>query len=349
MMRASILRDRAFAVEKRALPTPGPGQVLLKTRMCGICGSDLHLAKHLDEIVEMGVELGAPRPDLSNGMILGHEFVGEIAGFGPEASGTLEVGTRVVSMPFLLEAGVPKPIGASVEAAGAYAEYVLASELLLLPVPDHVPDAAAALVEPFAIAVHAVAKAGGAPADAAALILGCGPIGLCIANVLKMHGVETIVASDFSPRRRELAGELGATEVVDPREADAVAAAVAAAPGRPLVIYDCTGASGVLGRTIKAAPQGARIVVAGIAHGDETISPMLAIAKELSLQFVVYYTPEEFAATLGYIADGKLDWQPLVTGTIGLEAVSEAFRALEDPEGHAKIVIDPWNGGALRA
>ncbi len=60
-------------------------------------------------------------------------------------------------------------------------------------------------------------------------------------------------------------------------------------------------------------------------------------------------TPEEFAATLGYIADGKLDWQPLVTGTIGLEAVSEAFRALEDPEGHAKIVIDPWNGGALRA
>jgi 2-desacetyl-2-hydroxyethyl bacteriochlorophyllide A dehydrogenase len=341
-MRAAVLRDRAFAVEERATPVPGEGQVLLRTRMCGICGSDLHLAKHLDEIVEMGVGLGAPRPDLSNGMILGHEFVGEVAGFGPETQGTLEVGDRVVSMPFLIEGGVPKPIGASVEAAGAYAQYMLASEALLLKVPDHVPDGAAALVEPFAIAVHAVAKAGGEPSDAAALILGCGPIGLCIANVLKMRGVTTIVASDFSPRRRELAATLGATGVVDPRDGDAFAAVAAAAPGRPLVIYDCTGAQGVLGRTIRNAPQGARVVVAGIAHGEESISPMLAIAKELSIQFVVYYTPEEFAQTLDHVAAGRLDWRPLVTGTVGLAEVDGAFRALEDPEGHAKIVIDPW-------
>lgn len=348
-MRAAVLRDKAFAVEDRATPVPGPGQVLLKTRLCGICGSDLHLAKHLDEMIAAGEELGVPAPDLSGGLILGHEFVGEIAAFGPETAGTMAVGDRVASVPFLLEGGVPKPIGASVEAAGAYAEYMLASEMLLLKVPDGVPDEAAALVEPFAIGVHAVNKAGVTAADGAAIVLGCGPIGLAVAAVLKMRGASTIIAADFSPKRRELASAMGASLVLDPRASDPYAALAAAAPGAPVVIYDCTGAKGVLGRTIKAAPIGARIVVAGIAPGEETISPMLAISKELTLQFVVYYTPEEFAETLAAVADGRLDWRPLVTGRIGLDAVGEAFRVLEDPERHAKILIDPWHGGALAA
>lgn len=349
MTRAAVLRDRAFTVEERAAPEPGEGQVLLRMRLCGICGSDLHLAKHLEEIEALGRELGAPAQDLSRGLVLGHEFVGEIAAFGPGTQRTLSVGDRVTCVPFLLEGGVPRPIGSSVEVDGAYAQYMLASEALLLKVPEGVPDPAAALVEPFAIAMHAVNKAGGDPAAGAALILGCGPIGLAIANVLRMHGAPVVVASDFSPRRRGLAAAMGATAVVDPKEGDAFAALAEAAVARPVTVYDCTGAHGVLGRTIRAAPAGARIVVAGIAHGDEPINPMIAIAKELSLQFVVYYTPEEFAGTLDAIAAGRLDWRPLVTGTVGLESVGEAFRALEDPEVHAKIMIDPWEGGALAA
>jgi 2-desacetyl-2-hydroxyethyl bacteriochlorophyllide A dehydrogenase len=347
MMRASVLRARTFAVEDRAIPTPGPGQVLLKTRLCGICGSDLHLAKHLDEIVADAEAMGAPKQDMSQGLILGHEFVGEVVSFGSETQQTLAVGDRVTSVPFLLEGSVPKPIGASVEGGGAYAEYMLASEVLLLKIPDALSDAAAALVEPFAIGVHAVNKAGIAPGEAAAVVLGCGPIGLAVAAVLKMHGANIVVASDFSPKRRELAAAMGATVALDPREADPFAAVAEAAPGIPLVIYDCTGVHGVLGRTITQAPQGARIVVAGIAHGEETINPMLCIAKELMLQFVVYYTPEEFAETLAYVVDGKLNWKPLVTGTIGLDAVADAFKVLEDPERHAKIMIDPWSNAAL--
>jgi len=349
MMRAAVLRDGVFAVEDRAMPRPGPGQVLLKTRLCGICGSDLHLAKHMDDVVRTAIDLGAPAPDLSNGLVLGHEFVGEVAAFGPDTTGTLAMGDRVASVPFLLDGGVPKPIGASPEADGAYAEYMLASEALLLKVPDGVPDEAAALVEPFAIGVHAVAKAGGDPAVGAAIILGCGPIGLAVAAVLRMRGCATIVAADFSPKRRELASAMGASQVFDPRDGDPYAAVALAAPGSPVTIYDCTGAKNVLARAIKAAPLGARIVVAGIAPGEETISPMIAISKELAIQFVVYYTPEEFAETLAAVADGRLDWRPLVTATIGLDAVGDAFHVLEDPERHAKILIDPWNGGALPA
>ena len=340
-MRAAVLRDQAFAVEERAVPQPGPGDVLVKTRFCGICGSDLHLFKHSAEIARVGAELGAPAQDLTRGLILGHEFVGEVAGFGPDTVQTLKVGDRVVSVPFLLKDGAPLPIGASVDVVGAYAEYFLASEALLLKVPDAVSDEAAALVEPLAIAVHAVAKSPVLNGDYGAVILGCGPIGLAVAAVLKARDVATIIGSDFSPKRRDLATRMGATLTVDPRAQTPFAAYAAAAATTPLVVFDCTGAKGVLARTIRQAPQGAQIVVAGIAPGEETISPMIAIAKEIGVQFVVYYQPDEFAEALAMIGDGKLDWRPLVTGTVGLDGVAGAFAALEDPETHAKILIDP--------
>lgn len=341
MMRAVVLRDSALTVEERPMPEPGPGDVLIQTHYCGICGSDLHLAKHGAEIAKIGEEMGAPPQDLSRGMVLGHEFIGEIVGFGADTAQALNVGDRVVSVPFLLRDGAPVSIGASLDVSGAYAEYFLASEVLLMKVPDAVPDEAAALVEPLAIAVHAVAKS---PVDGdshAAVVMGCGPIGLAVAAVLKARGVTTIIASDFSPKRRELATAMGATLTLDPRERPAFPAAAETAPGRPVAVFDCTGAKGVLARTIKEAPQSTHITVAGIAPGEETFSPMIAIAKEIGLQFVVYYTPEEFAEALTMIGEGKLNWQPLVTGKVGLDDVAAAFVALEDPEAHAKILIDP--------
>jgi threonine dehydrogenase-like Zn-dependent dehydrogenase len=339
MMRAAVLRDHAFHVEDRPMPEPGPGDVLLKTRLCGICGSDMHLFKHGDEVAKLGEELGAPKQDLSRGLILGHEYVAEVAGFGPGAGDALKLGDRVVSLPFLLKDGAPLPIGAHVEVTGAYAQYFLGSEMLMLKVPDGVPDEAAALVEPLAIAVHAVAKSPLAGDSHACLIQGCGPIGLAVAAVLRMKGVSAIVATDFSPKRRTLAEAMGATAAVDPREASPFAALPA---GRPVLVFDCTGAKGVLARTIRDAPAGAQIVVAGIAPGEETINPMLAISKEIGIQFVLYYAPEEFAEALAAVADGKLDWRPLVTGIVGLDGVAGAFEALQDPERHAKVMIDPW-------
>lgn len=336
MNRAAVLRDRRFTLEHRAMPVPGPGQVLLKTRLCGICGSDLHLFKHAEEIAKTAESFGAAPQDFSQGLVLGHEYVAEVAGHGPDTTGLLPVGTRVVSVPFLLEDGVPKPIGSTVEVAGAYADYFLGSEALLLPVPDAVPDAAAALVEPLAVALHAVNKA--ALKAGTAVILGCGPIGLAIAAVLKLRGFTHIIAADFSLRRRHLAGDMGATETVDPRTASALAPLMV---GGPVLVFDCTGAKGVLARAVNEAPIGSEIVVAGIAAGEETISPMVAIAKELRLTFVVYYAPEEFADALSLVADGKLDWQPLVTGHVGLDGVQQAFADLENPELHAKVMVDP--------
>ena len=103
------------------MPIPGSGDVLLKTRLCGICGSDLHQFKHAAEIDELVRSIGAPGQDLSKGIVLGHEYVGEIVAFGPETQQSLKVGDRVVSVPFLMRDGAPVPIGANVEVDGAYA------------------------------------------------------------------------------------------------------------------------------------------------------------------------------------------------------------------------------------
>lgn len=339
-MRAAVMRDSAFFVEERAMPVPGPGDVLLRTRLCGICGSDLHQFKHAHEIDQLARSMGAPGQDLSKGMVLGHEYVGEIVDFGPDTQQTLAKGDRVVSVPFLLRDGVPVPIGANVEVDGAYAEYFLGSEALLLKIPDGVPDAAAALVEPLGIGVHAVAKSFLDGDSHPCVILGCGPIGLAIAAVLRMRGVSVIIASDFSPKRRELAQAMGATTTVHPKETSPF---TKLPEGRPAIVFDCTGVRGVLSQAIVEAPVGSQIVVAGIPQGEDSFNPMIAIAKELNLQFVLYYAPEEFAEALAAIAEGKLDWRPLVTGTVGLEGIADAFDALGDPEVHAKIMIDPWS------
>lgn len=339
-MRAAVMRDHAFSVEERPIPVPGPGEVLLKTRLCGICGSDIHQFKHAAEIDQLARSMGAPGQDLSAGMVLGHEYVGEIVAFGPDTQQTLQQGDRVVSVPFLIRDGAPVPIGANVEVDGAYAEYFLGTEALLLKIPEAVPDAAAALVEPLGIAVHAVAKSKLAGDSHPCVILGCGPIGLAIAAVLRMRGVATIIASDFSPKRRELARAMGATGAVHPRESSPFAELAA---DKPAIVFDCTGVKGVVAQAIVEVPVGSQIVVAGIPQGEDTYNPMIAIAKELNLQFVLYYAPEEFAEALAAIAEDKLDWRPLVTGTVGLAGISEAFAALEDPEAHAKIMIDPWS------
>jgi threonine dehydrogenase-like Zn-dependent dehydrogenase len=111
---------------------------------------------------------------------------------------------------------------------------------------------------------------------------------------------------------------------------------------RPAVVFECVGVPGVLDQIMAAAPRASRIVVVGVCMEADTIYPMLGISKELALQFVLGYTPEEFAATLGHIAREAIPVAPLVTGRVGLDGVAGAFEALASPERHAKILVEPW-------
>jgi threonine dehydrogenase-like Zn-dependent dehydrogenase len=340
-MRAAVMRERKLVVADVPVPPPGPGEVLVRTLACGICGSDLHALKHAEAFVETSRRAGNARVmDLARDVVMGHEFCAEIVEHGPRTARRLAVGTRVCSRPTLARESGPESIGYSNDNPGGYGEYMRLSEALLLAVPNGLGTDEAALTEPMAVGIHAVAKARLAPDDVP-LVIGCGPVGLAVIAALRLVNAEPIVAADFSARRRELAAALGAHVVVDPAAAPPWPRWREAAGARPGVVFECVGVPGMLDESMVAAPRGTRIVVVGVCMQADTIHPLLGIVKELNLQFVLGYTQDEFAATLGHIAEGRIPTAPLITGHVGLEGVAAAFDALASPERHAKILVHP--------
>ena len=341
-MRAAVMRNSQLIVDTVPDPEPREGEVLVKTLACGICGSDLHALKHAAKMVEIARESGAPFVlDLNRDVVVGHEFCAEVVDYGPNASATLPPGARVVSMPLIFRNGRIEGVGYSNEAPGGYGELMALSAALVLPVPNGLATEHAALTEPMAVGVHAVAKARLDPQDAP-LVIGCGPVGLAVIAALKLKSAEPIVAADFSPLRRALAERMGAHVVVNPAERSAMHALAEASSTRPAVIFECVGVPGLLHQIMREAPVGARLVVAGVCMEDDLIKPMLGINKELSVQFVLGYTAEEFASTLQAIAEGRIDVAPLVTGRVGVDGVPGAFETLAKPDAHAKILVEPW-------
>jgi threonine dehydrogenase-like Zn-dependent dehydrogenase len=341
-MRAAVLRGGKLVVDTLPDPEPAAGQVLVRTLACGICGSDLHAAKHLPELIETSRESGFPATlDPERDVVMGHEFCAEVLDFGPNTWRKLAPGARVCSMPLVFHAAGLDAVGYSNAHPGGYGELMLLAEPLLLPVPNGLETGHAALTEPMAVGVHAVAKARLEKGDVP-LVVGLGPVGLAVIAGLRLAGVEPIVAADFSPMRRRLAEHLGADVVVDPGARPAIEAWREQAGARNAVIFECVGVPGLLQSLLRDAPRGARIVVVGVCMEEDRIKPAIGINKELAIQFCLGYTPEEFAATLAAIAEGRIDVAPLVTGRVGVEEVPGAFDALAYPDAHAKILVEPW-------
>jgi threonine dehydrogenase-like Zn-dependent dehydrogenase len=336
------MRDRKIVADSLPDPVPGPGQVLVRTLACGICGSDLHALEHADEMSALAKESGAEGfvMDTKRDVVMGHEFCAEVLDFGPSTLRHLKAGQRVCSMPLVFHAAGASAVGYSNDFPGGYGELMVLSEPLLLPVPEGLPTAHAALTEPMAVGVHAVAMGRPQKGDAA-LVVGCGPVGLAVIAALRLRGLGPIVAADYSPKRRALAERLGADVVVDPARGRPIEAWQKAATGRQPLLFECVGVPGVIGDMMRDAPRGARIVVAGVCMELDQIRPMYGINKELSLQFVLGYTPDEFAGALRALAEGAIPAEPIVTGRVGIDGVADAFRALRDPEAHAKILVEP--------
>jgi 2-desacetyl-2-hydroxyethyl bacteriochlorophyllide A dehydrogenase len=226
---------------------------------------------------------------------------------------------------------------------GGYGERMVLTPALCFKVPDGLDPRHAALTEPMAVGVHAVAK-GAMQKNEGAIVIGCGPIGLAVIAGLRLKGVEPIVAADFSPKRRGLADIMGAHVAIDPREQPAIEAWQRVASGKTPVIFEAVGVPGILDEIMRFAPRLTRIVVAGVCMEPDTIWPVIGVTKELSLTFALGYDPMEFRETLDHIATGAIDVSPLITGEVGIAGVPEAFQTLGDPEGHAKILVQPALG-----
>lgn len=395
-MKAVVCQGRCLEVADVPAPKPGPGQILLNVKRAGICGSDVHLRDRLDLVATAAASIGDndfARSD--GGVVFGHEFSGEVADYGPDTRRQWKAGTLMVAMPICRHGRRPHLIGTSPHAPGSYAEQMVVQESLAFAVPNGLSAEHAALTEPMTVAWHGVRRSR-IEKRQTAYVIGCGPVGLAVIALLKASGARSVIASDLSPRRRELAGRCGADVVVDPQVLGPFAADPKpsrtskalgmlrlpktpwAAPGAPdeinlaldameklrrlplvpwwqlframhalnkglsgPVVFECTGARGMIDRLIADAPPMSRIVVVGSCMEPDTFHPITAQLKEVDVRFSVGYNPGEFRDTLHMIAHGKIDPAPFLTGTVGFEGVENAFDALGNPERHAKILIDP--------
>ncbi|HUA89221.1 MAG TPA: alcohol dehydrogenase catalytic domain-containing protein, partial [Steroidobacteraceae bacterium] len=234
-MRAALFRGagRPLSIEQVDDPAPRADQILIEVAQSGICGSDLHMS-----------EYGA----VPEGTIFGHEFAGTIVQLGAAVPPGLRVGERVTALPVqacriceACEAGLPalcaqgQFTGTNLTFPGAYAQYVAARATMVQRLPAGVGFAEGALVEPLAVARHAVALASIRAGDTVAVI-GAGPIGAGVVLFARLAGARHVIVSERSPARREIARALGATGTIDPTQENVAQRLAALAGGRPQVV-----------------------------------------------------------------------------------------------------------------
>jgi (R,R)-butanediol dehydrogenase / meso-butanediol dehydrogenase / diacetyl reductase len=219
--------------------------------------------------------------------------------------------------------------------AGGFAQLVRASAVHAFRLPDELTGAHAALVEPFAVGLHAARMAGIGPDDDV-LVVGGGTVGLTIAAWARQLGARTVTVSDPVESRRALAPRYGATAAVDPTSDEL---------GGPYdVVAECVGKPGMLDLCAAAARPRGRIVVAGACGEPDPFLPVVALLKELTVRFSVAYRPDEFRAVVDALATGRIDPAPLVTGTVGLAGLDDAFARFTSSPADLKILVDPARG-----
>ncbi|HKD70297.1 MAG TPA: alcohol dehydrogenase catalytic domain-containing protein [Candidatus Binataceae bacterium] len=347
-MKAVVCKaQNRLAVEDVPKPQAGAGQVLLKVRACGICGSDLHALEY--GFAETG-GVGTRFALSSVGNIMGHEFCGEIAEVGAGVD-AFKPGDRVTSLPFLncgecaacragkvLECRVFRVIG-SAETPGAYAEYVRCGAGNLLKLPAQVNFRQGALVEPLSVALGGVNR-GRLAAETPCLVMGAGPIGLGVLMWLKAKGIKTIVVSEPSASRAALAQQVGPSMVVNPRKQNPAETVAQLAGSPPSVVYECVGAKGTLAQATEFAAPGGQVVVIGYCMVPDEINPHECINKSLTLDFSAGYTRADFETTIDALATGRIKAEPMITDVVSLDEVPAMFERLHQPNGPAKVMIE---------
>ena len=335
-MRAAVI-ERAgglLAVTDVPDPKPGPGELLVRVNACGICGSDLHLSEVLD----------------LPGLVLGHEICATVAELG-QGVNDWKVGDRIVGFPLIgcetcdaCRSGATSKCSQAAQLGlarpGGFAEYTTLSASSAFRIPASIDDHIGALVEPLAVAHHALDCTPRAT-DEPILVIGGGPVGAAIAAWARHLGAREVVVSDPVARRRELAERLGATLTIDPLKEDVASAFAKQCGGLPNVVLECVGTRGMIQHSMDVAAVDARVTVVGVCIGPDDFMPLVGLQKELLTKFVLYYRKADFTATIAALASGALDPRPMVTGTTSFEDLPDRFEALKNPVDDCKVILEP--------
>jgi L-iditol 2-dehydrogenase len=314
-------------------PTPGPADVLVRMKACGICGSDA-----------MYIAMGGLPPHHGR-MPLGHEPAGEVVDVGRDVTG-IKAGDHVVINPMAAPSGV---IGNGGD-TGALAEYLVIENAVrgssLEVIGDHVPFQVAALNEPMAVARHGVNQTRPKPSDQV-VIFGAGPIGLGATIAYKAVGVDNVVVVDLIGSRLQKALEVGADAVINAAEQDVAAtlidlhgAAKARWPGKSGtdIYLDAAGAPSVINTALTAAKSGATLGVVAVHKEPVPVDFLNLMANELTVVGSMGYPTEIFAVT----SDLAANWEKyavIVSHTFGFDDVQDALRTATTPGAADKVVV----------
>lgn len=334
-MRAIVLdAERRVVLAERPEPEPGAGEVLVRPEFIGICGTDLHAA-----------EISAFRPPV----VMGHEFAGSVVATGEGVTGW-QPGDRVTVNPNANVCGTCEecrqgrynlcrsaifdhPVGVACD--GGMADAVVLKEVYLRRLPDSLDTQRAAWTEPLAVAVRAV-RGARFRLGAASAVIGAGPIGLLVTQVLRRAGASSIVAIEPSEFRRAKALQVGASTAFASRE-EALERCGVDLP-RPRYVFECSGHRMALETALKLVAPGGHVRMIGVSAQPVPITSLDAISKEVTISGNFIYT-DEFEMAIELLAAGDVDVDSLTSAVLPLDAYADAFAALRHPESAIKVLL----------
>ena len=338
MLQQVMTAPREIRFDRVPVPQPGPGQVLVKIKRIGICGSDIHVyhGKH---------------PYTKYPVTQGHEVSGRIAAVGEGVTG-FRVGQKVTIEPQVF-CGKCHPCThgkynlceslkvMGFQTTGTASEYFAVDQSKIDVLPEAMDYNEGAMIEPLAVTVHAAKRAG----DVKGLnvcVMGCGPIGILLIQSLKAFGAAKVLATDVSDYRLELAKQCGADVTVNTKNAEFGRAMLDAfGPDKADIIYDCAGNDITMDQAIQNARKGSTIILvavyAGLAHCD--------LAKlndsELDLNTTMMYRHEDYVDAIRLVGEGKIQLQPLMSKHFAFQDYLAAYEYIDNNrETTMKVIVD---------
>lgn len=338
MLQQVMIEPKKIEFRQVETPTPQKGQVLVRIRRIGICGSDIHVyhGKH---------------PFTRYPITQGHEVSGEIAALGEGVTG-LRLGQKVTIEPQVV-CGACHPCRhgkynlcenlkvMGFQTTGTASEYFAVDQQKITPLPDEMSYDQGAMIEPLAVAVHAVRRFGDIQGQRVA-VLGAGPIGNLVAQTAKGMGAHSVMITDISQLRLDLAQKCGVDYCVNTKERDFGQALVDCfGPDKADVIYDCAGNDLTMDQAIQNARKGSAIILVAVFAARAHVDLAVLNDHELDLNTTMMYRHPDYLTAIQLVNDKKVLLDPLMSRHFPFKDYQAAYEYIDSHrEDTMKVLID---------